>query len=223
MPPVALTLVEHPLVDHVLAALRDQDTPPAAFRTLARRVTLALVLEASRQLPASEVEVRTPLSATRGRVLLEDLAAVAILRAGLGMLEAVVELFPDVAVGCVGLERDEVSLQPHRYYEKLPPLGGRHVLVLDPMLATGGSGSAACAAIKAGRPRDVRFVCVVAAPEGVRRMEEEHPDVGIVAAALDERLDDRGFIVPGLGDFGDRLFGTSSGRGLAGHRAAVPE
>jgi uracil phosphoribosyltransferase len=97
------------------------------------------------------------------------------------------------------------------------------VLVLDPMLATGGSCSAACGAIKAGRPRDVRFVCVVAAPEGVRRMEEEHPDVGIVAAALDERLDDRGFIVPGLGDFGDRLFGTSSGRGLAGHRAAVPE
>jgi uracil phosphoribosyltransferase len=124
------------------------------------------------------------------------------------MLEAVTDLFPEVAVGYVGLERDEASLKAQRYYEKLPPVAGRHVLVLDPMLATGGSGAAACAAIKAGRPADVRFVCVVAAPEGVARMEAEHPDVGIFAAALDERLDEHGYIVPGLGDFGDRLFGT---------------
>jgi uracil phosphoribosyltransferase len=128
--------------------------------------------------------------------------------AGLGMLEAVTDLFPEVAVGYVGLERDEASLQAQRYYEKLPPVAGRHVLVLDPMLATGGSGAAACAAIKRGGPADVRFVCVVAAPEGVARMDAEHHDVDIFAAALDERLDEHGYIVPGLGDFGDRLFGT---------------
>jgi uracil phosphoribosyltransferase len=208
MRPVTLTLVDHPLASHLLTALRDASTPPEIFRTIAKRLALALVLEASRRLPTHEIEVRTPLTTTRGRVLPRDLVAVPILRAGLGMLEAVTDLFPEVAVGYVGLERDEASLQAQRYYEKLPPVAGRHVLVLDPMLATGGSGAAACAAIKGGGPADVRFVCVVAAPEGVARMEAEHPDVGIFAAALDERLDEHGYIVPGLGDFGDRLFGT---------------
>ena len=191
-----LTLVDHPLASHLLTALRDASTPPEIFRTIAKRLALALVLEASRGLPTHEIEVRTPLTTTRGRELPRD------------MLEAVTDLFPEVAVGYVGLERDEASLQAQRYYEKLPPVAGRHVLVLDPMLATGGSGAAACAAIKGGGPADVRFVCVVAAPEGVARMEAEHPDVGIFAAALDERLDEHGYIVPGLGDFGDRLFGT---------------
>lgn len=207
---MALTLVEHPLAEHLLAALRDASTPPEVFRTLAKRLALALVLEASRSLPTRDVEVRTPLATAAGRVLPSDLVAVPILRAGLGMLEAVTELFPEVAVGYVGLERDEASLQPQRYYEKLPPVEGRHVIVLDPMLATGGSGVAACTAIKSGGPADVRFVCVVAAPEGVRHMEAEHPDVDIFAAALDERLDEQGYIVPGLGDFGDRLFGTET-------------
>jgi uracil phosphoribosyltransferase len=209
---VTLTVVEHPLAEHLLTSLRDEATPPEIFRTLAKRLALAIVLEASRGLPTSEVEVRTPVARTRGRVLPGDLVAVPILRAGLGMLEAVTELFPEVAVGYVGLERDEASLRPQRYYEKLPPLRGSHVLVLDPMLATGGSGAAACAAIKEGGPADIRFVCVVAAPEGVRRMESEHADVQIFAAALDDHLNERGFIVPGLGDFGDRLFGTEQGR-----------
>jgi uracil phosphoribosyltransferase len=133
---------------------------------------------------------------------------VPILRAGLGMLEAVAELFPEIAVGYVGLERDEASLQPQSYYRKLPPLSGRHVMILDPMLATGGSGAAACESVKEGEPADVRFVCVVAAPEGLARMEADHPDVPIYSAALDRQLNDRGYIMPGLGDFGDRLFGT---------------
>ena len=203
-----LTVVDHPLAQHLLAALRDERTPPPVFRTLTKRLTFALVLEAARGLPTRAVPVRTPLAHTEGRGLAGDLVAVPILRAGLGMLDAVTELFSEIAVGYVGLERDEASLEPNAYYEKMPPLRDRHVLVLDPMLATGGSGAAACAAVKAGGPADLRFICVVAAPEGLARMERDHPDVEVFAAALDERLDDRGYIVPGLGDFGDRLFGT---------------
>ena len=203
-----LTVVDHPLAAHLLTALRDRTTAPPVFRTLTKRLTLALVLEAVRGIETREVEVETPLERTTGKAVAGDLVAVPILRAGLGMLEAVTELFPEVAVGYVGLERDEASLQPNAYYEKMPPLAGRHVLVLDPMLATGGSGSAACRAVRAGHPADIRFVCVVAAPEGLGKMEAEHPDVPIFAAALDRQLNDRGYILPGLGDFGDRLFGT---------------
>lgn len=205
---MALTVVDHPLSQHLLTALRDRSTPPPVFRTLTKRLALALVLEAARSLPSAEVEVETPLERTTGRTIAGDLVAVPILRAGLGMLEAVTELFPEVAVGYVGLERDEASLLPQSYYRKLPPVAGRHVLVLDPMLATGGSGAAACAAIREGGPASIRFVCVVAAPEGLAKMEAEHPDVEIFAASLDRRLNDRGYILPGLGDFGDRLFGT---------------
>lgn len=204
---MSVTVVDHPLAGHLLTSLRDAETSPAVFRTLAKRLALALALEALRDLPARPVEVRTPLAKTQG-VVLEDLVAVPILRAGLGMLEAVTELFPDVAVGYIGLERDEASLQPQSYYRKLPPLERCHVLVLDPMLATGGSGSAACAAVKEGRPASIRFVCVVAAPEGIARMQHDHPDVPIFTAAVDERLNEHGYILPGLGDFGDRLFGT---------------
>jgi uracil phosphoribosyltransferase len=205
---VTIVVVEHPLAEHLLASLRDAATPPEIFRTIAKRLALAVVLEATRDLPTEELSISTPIAEATGRRLPRALVAVPILRAGLGMLEAVTDLFPDVAVGYVGLERDEASLRPQRYYEKLPPVDGRHVVVLDPMLATGGSGAAACSAIKAGAPADVRFACVVAAPEGVDRMAREHPDVRIFTAAIDERLDDRGFIVPGLGDFGDRLYGT---------------
>ncbi len=203
-----LTVVDHPLAAHLLTALRDRTTAPPVFRTLTKRLTLALVLEAVRGIETRDVEVDTPLERTTGKAVAGDLVAVPILRAGLGMLEAVTELFPEVAVGYVGLERDEASLQPNAYYEKMPPLAGRHVLVLDPMLATGGSGSAACRAVRAGHPADIRFVCVVAAPEGLAKMEAEHPDVPIFSAALDRQLNDRGYILPGLGDFGDRLFGT---------------
>jgi uracil phosphoribosyltransferase len=201
-------VVDHPLAGHLLTALRDRHTSPPVFRTLTKRLTFALVLEAVRDLPTEQVEVETPLESATGRQLAGDLVAVPILRAGLGMLEAVTELFPEVAVGYVGLERDEASLKPTTYYRKMPPLEGRHVMILDPMLATGGSGAAACAAVREERPADVRFICVVAAPEGLERMEREHPEVPIYAASLDRRLNDRGYILPGLGDFGDRLFGT---------------
>jgi uracil phosphoribosyltransferase len=202
------TVVDHPLAEHLLAQLREEDTPPPVFRTLAKRLALALALEAIRDLQTTEIEVRTPLETTTGRVL-GDLVAVPILRAGLGMLEAVTELFPEVAVGYIGLERDEASLRPQSYYRKLPPVDGRDVLLLDPMLATGGSGSAGASAVKdAGRPASIRFVCVVAAPEGLKRMDAEHPDVPIFTAAVDRQLNDQGYILPGLGDFGDRLFGT---------------
>jgi uracil phosphoribosyltransferase len=204
---MSITVVDHPLSGHLLAQLREQDTPPPVFRTLAKRLALTLALEAIRDLPTTEVPVRTPLEATTGR-LLGDLVAVPILRAGLGMLEAVTDLFPEVAVGYIGLERDEASLQPQSYYRKLPEVRGHHVLVLDPMLATGGSGSAATAAVREGDPASIRFVCVVSAPEGIERMEKDHPDVPIFTAAIDRQLNDQGYILPGLGDFGDRLFGT---------------
>jgi uracil phosphoribosyltransferase len=204
---MSITVVDHPLSGHLLAQLRDQDTPPPVFRTLAKRLALTLALEAIRDLPTTEVPVRTPLEQTTGR-LLGDLVAVPILRAGLGMLEAVTDLFPEVAVGYIGLERDEASLQPQSYYRKLPEVRGHHVLVLDPMLATGGSGSAATAAVREGDPASIRFVCVVSAPEGIERMEADHPDVPIFTAAIDRQLNDQGYIMPGLGDFGDRLFGT---------------
>ncbi|GIU98610.1 MAG: uracil phosphoribosyltransferase [Actinomycetota bacterium] len=205
---MSVTVVDHPLAEHLLTSLRDRATPPPVFRTLAKRLALALALEAIRDLPTTQVAVETPLERTTGRVL-GDLVAVPILRAGLGMLEAVTELFPEVAVGYIGLERDEASLQPQSYYRKLPPVDDRHVLILDPMLATGGSGSAACDAVKeAGSPATIRFVCVVAAPEGVGRLQRDHPDVPIFTASLDRELNDRGYILPGLGDFGDRLFGT---------------
>jgi uracil phosphoribosyltransferase len=205
---MSVTMVDHPLAGHLLAQIRSRDTAPPVFRTLSKRLALALALEAIRDLPTAEVKVETPLEVTTGRVL-GDLVAVPILRAGLGMLEAVTELFPEVAVGYIGLERDEASLRPQSYYRKLPPVEGRHVLVLDPMLATGGSGSAGTSAVKdAGAPASIRFVCVVAAPEGLERMGREHPDVPIFTAAIDRQLNEHGYIVPGLGDFGDRLFGT---------------
>jgi len=204
---MSITVVDHALSGHLLAQLRDQATPPPVFRTLAKRLALTLALEAIRDLPTTEIPVQTPLEQTTGR-LLGNLVAVPILRAGLGMLEAVTDLFPEVAVGYIGLERDEASLQPQSYYRKLPEVRGHHVLVLDPMLATGGSGSAATAAVREGDPASIRFVCVVAAPEGIERMESDHPDVPIFTAAIDRQLNDQGYIMPGLGDFGDRLFGT---------------
>jgi uracil phosphoribosyltransferase len=204
---MSVTVVDHPLARHLLTQLRDRDTPPPVFRTLAKRLALALALEAIRDLPTREVEIEGPLERSTG-VAIDDLVAVPILRAGLGMLEAVTELFPEVAVGYIGLERDEASLQPQSYYRKLPEVRGRHVLILDPMLATGGSGSAATGAVREAGPASVRFVCVVSAPEGIARMEADHPDVPIFTAAIDRQLNEHGYILPGLGDFGDRLFGT---------------
>jgi uracil phosphoribosyltransferase len=205
---MALTVVDHPLAGHLLTELRDRATPPAVFRALTRRLTLALVLEATRDLPTSPHRVQTPLEEVDGSRLGDELVAIPILRAGLGMLDAVTDTFPTVSVGYIGLERDERTLQPTSYYEKLPPLDGAHVLLLDPMLATGGSAARAAASILGREPASLRMVCVVAAPEGVRALEEAHPGVPIVTAALDRQLNERGYILPGLGDFGDRLYGT---------------
>ena len=205
---MGLTVVDHPLAEHLLTSLRDRSTPPAVFRALTRRLTIALVLEATKDLPTEEQGVATPLEDTTGRVLGGHIVAIPILRAGLGMLEAVTEMFPGVAVGYIGLERDEITLQPTSYYEKLPAVAGSHALLLDPMLATGGSAARALTSIRAGHPGSLRMVCVVAAPEGVKVIEESHPDVHIFTAALDRQLNDRGYILPGLGDFGDRLYGT---------------
>jgi uracil phosphoribosyltransferase len=219
---MALTVVDHPLAQHLLTQLRDIETPPPVFRTIAKRLTIALVLEAVRGLPTVDLEVETPLEKTSGRRISPDLVAVPILRAGLGMLEAVAELFPEVSVGYVGLERDDLTLRPTSYYEKLPPLADRHVLLLDPMLATGGSAVAACSSIAAKGPAEIRFVCVVAAPQGVALMEEQHPTVPLFTAALDRDLNDRGYILPGLGDFGDRLFGTEPHPGVPAVADSLP-
>jgi uracil phosphoribosyltransferase len=203
-----LTLVDHPLVGDILTRLRDKRTGPAEFRSLTRRLGAILVVEATRELPLVPSEVQTPLEPFTGSALGVDLVAIPVLRAGLGLLDAVTDLYPATMVGYLGMERDEETHEPRDYYAKLPPMGGRHALLLDPMLATGGSGSAACTYVKQAAPRGITFVCVVAAPEGVARMEADHPDVPIVTAALDRQLNANAYILPGLGDFGDRLYGT---------------
>lgn len=202
-------LIDHPLAGHLLAGLRDASTPPERFRYLTQRLATVLVLEATRDLPTRPRTIRTPLADARVDTLDGNVIAVPILRAGLGLLTAVTALLPDVQVGYVGLERDEETLQPSSYYLKVPPLdGGRPVLLLDPMLATGGSASFAAKLLRDRGATDVTLVCVVAAPEGIARLTGDHPDLRVVTAGLDERLNDVGYIVPGLGDFGDRLFGT---------------
>ncbi len=196
------------MAGHLLAALRDKSTPPEQFRRLSKSLTTLLVLEATRRVGTKEIEVETPIQKTAARVIGQKLAVVPILRAGLGMLEPAVDLFPDVAVGYIGLERHEDTAVARSYYSKLPDLEGRYTLCLDPMLATGGSASQAVALIRSCGAEQITMVCVVAAPEGVARFEASHPGVPIVAACLDEKLNERKYIVPGLGDFGDRLYGT---------------
>ncbi len=206
---MTLTVLDHPLAADLLARLRDERTPPDLFRALTRRLGWLLVLEATRDLATDTIDVPTPLETTSGRIITERLVAIPVLRAGLGLLDAATDLYPDTVVGYLGMERDEITLQPRDYYAKLPPMEGRRALVLDPMLATGGSGTAAVTHIKANAvPKSISFVCVVAAPEGVERLAADHPDVPVLTAALDRRLNDQGFILPGLGDFGDRLHGT---------------
>jgi uracil phosphoribosyltransferase len=211
MPRMPLTVVEHPLAQDLLGRLREQGTGPAEFRTLTRRLGWLLVIEATQDLMAERIRIDTPLEETKAVRIAEPLVAIPVLRAGLGLLDAVTDLYPDTVVGYLGLERDERTLEPRDYYAKLPPMDGRRALILDPMLATGGSGSAAITHVKAhATPTSISFVCVVAAPEGVARLEAEHPEVPIVAGGLDRQLNDVGFILPGLGDFGDRLHGTEA-------------
>jgi uracil phosphoribosyltransferase len=205
-----IEVVQHPLVKHILTRLRDASTEPAQFRALARQLTLLLAVEATRDLPVREHTVQTPLETTQGHSLAQPIVAVPILRAGLGMLEAITELFTDVRVGYIGLERDETTAVARAYYCKLPPIGASRVLLLDPMLATGGSAAQAVEVLLKAGAQDIVHICVVAAPEGVRLLNERFPQVRIVAASIDRGLNDRKFIVPGLGDFGDRLYGTGA-------------
>ncbi|MCS6949778.1 MAG: uracil phosphoribosyltransferase [Armatimonadota bacterium] len=203
-----LVVVNHPLAQHLLTQLRDKQTPPAVFRSLTRKLTTILLIEATRDLPTDSVSVETPLERTQGAVLAAKLVVVPILRAGLGMLEPVVDLFPDVAVGYIGMERDHTTAIANSYYLKLPPVEGRTVLLIDPMLATGGSVDQALAAIRSRGAGRMIVICIVAAPEGVERITQHHPDVPIYTAALDRELNPAKYILPGIGDFGDRLYGT---------------
>jgi uracil phosphoribosyltransferase len=205
-----IEVVHHPLVKHILTRLRDATTEPAQFRALARQLTLLLAVEATRDLPLREQPVQTPLEPTQGHSLAQPIVAVPILRAGLGMLEAITELFTEVRVGYIGLERDEATAIARAYYCKLPPIGASRVLLLDPMLATGGSAAQAVEVLLKAGAQDIVHICVVAAPEGMRLLNERFPKVRIVAASIDRGLNDRKFILPGLGDFGDRLYGTGA-------------
>lgn len=206
---MTLTVLDHPLAHDLLTRLRERETGPAEFRTLTRRLGWLLIVEATRDLLTEKITIDTPMEEMKAPRLAEPLVAIPVLRAGLGLLDAVTDLYPDTIVGYLGLERDEETLEPRDYYAKLPRMDGRRALVLDPMLATGGSGSAAITHVKThAHPMSVSFLCIVAAPEGVTKLEADHPEVPIVAGALDRQLNDAGFILPGLGDFGDRLHGT---------------
>jgi uracil phosphoribosyltransferase len=205
-----LTVVDHPLVQHKLTLMREQGTSTAVFRQLLREISTLLAYEVTRGLPLTTRKVETPLQEMEAPVLSgRKLALVSILRAGNGLLDGMLDLIPSARVGFVGLYRDEETLKPVQYYCKLPgDMPERLVIAVDPMLATGNSSVAAIDLIKEQGAKDIRFMCLLAAPEGVARMKEAHPDVPIVTAALDERLNDLGYIVPGLGDAGDRMFGT---------------
>ncbi len=205
-----LTIVRHPLVQHKLTLMRDRNASTSSFRRLLREISQLLAYEVTRELELTTMPIETPLMPMDAPVLDgKKLALISILRAGNGLLDGVLELIPSARVGFVGLYRDEATLQPVQYYFKVPDeLGDRLVIALDPMLATGNSSVAAIDLLKQAGATDIRFLCLLAAPEGVKRMREAHPDVPIITAALDQGLTDKGYIYPGLGDAGDRLFGT---------------
>ncbi|MEQ5869816.1 uracil phosphoribosyltransferase [Sagittula sp. NFXS13] len=206
-----LTVVDHPLVQHKLSIMRDKTTSTASFRQLLREISHLLAYEVTRELPMTDVRIETPMCEMNAPMIEgKKLALVSILRAGNGLLDGILELIPAARVGFIGLYRDEETLQPVEYYNKLPQrMEDRVTIVVDPMLATGNSSAAAIDMVKAAGAKDIRFLCLLAAPEGVARMKEAHPDVPVVTAALDEKLNEKGYIVPGLGDAGDRMFGTA--------------
>jgi uracil phosphoribosyltransferase len=206
---VPLHLVQHPLVHDSLATLRNSATPPEQFRRMAVRISLLLAAEATRDVPTATTTVYTPLGPADARLVTNDVVVVPVLRAGLGMLDAVLELIPTARVGHIGLQRDEMTAVASQYYAKLPAdLSHSFVLMIDPMLATGGSAVAALDLLRTSGARDVRMICIVAAPEGIELVERHHPDVTIYTPVVDRGLNEHKFIVPGLGDFGDRLYGT---------------
>lgn len=204
-----VVIFDHPLIQHKLSWLRDRTTSHRPFRALLAQIAGLMVFEVTRSLPTREVDVMTPMETTKGQRLAATITVVPILRAGLCMAEGVLEVMPEARVGHLGMARNEETLKPVVYLKRLPKdLAAGPVLMVDPMLATGGSSSEAVTILKAAGARDVRMICLVAAPEGIKRMGEDHPDLMIYAAAIDERLDERGYIHPGLGDAGDRMYGT---------------
>lgn len=206
---VPLHLVDHPLAHAALAELRDATTQPSAFRAAARRISRLLIGETLRDLPSSPGTVITPLGPAPSRVITTDVVFVPVLRAGLGMLDAAIDLVPAARVGHIGLQRDEATAVASKYYSRLPDgLSDSFVVLLDPMLATGGSAASSIDLLKAAGARTLRMACIVAAPEGVRLVETRHPDVHVFTPVVDRELNAHKFIVPGLGDFGDRLYGT---------------
>lgn len=204
-----VVVLDHPLIDHKMAKVRDKNTDTKTFRENVNEIGGLITFEITRDLDTKEVIVETPITKTICKVLSKDVIIVPILRAGLGMVDGIQMIIPTAKVGHVGMYRDEETLEPHEYYAKFPDeITTGSVLVVDPMLATGGSASAAIDAVKKRGAIDIRFVGLVGCPEGVKRLQEDHPDVDIYLAALDEKLNEVGYIVPGLGDCGDRLFGT---------------
>ena len=201
---------DHPLIQHQLSILRDENTSVKEFRELVSEIAMLMCYEATRDLPLEEVDVKTPVAVAKcKRISGKKLAIVPILRAGLGMVDGMVSMMPNVKVGHIGLFRDPQTLEPVKYYFKMPAdIEERDVIVVDPMLATGGSASAAITFLKQDGVKHIKLMCIIGAPEGVKRMQEDHPDVDIYDAALDDHLNDHGYIVPGLGDAGDRIFGT---------------
>ena len=205
-----VTIFDHPLIQHKISILRSKDTDRKTFRELVDEITMFMCYEALRDLPLTDVEVETPLTKTTCKTLAgEDIAVVPILRAGLGLVSGILNMVPNAAVGHIGLYRDEETLEPHEYYCKLPKkIDQRQIILLDPMLATGGSAVAAVDFIKKHGGKKIKFMCMIAAPEGMETLKKAHPDIDIYCAQMDERLNERGYIMPGLGDAGDRLFGT---------------
>ena len=207
---MAVQRIDHPLVQHKITLMRDKMTGSKEFRELVAETAMLMCYEATRDLPLEEVEIETPVAKAKvKRISGKKLAIVPILRAGLGMVDGMVSMMPNAKVGHIGLFRDPETLEPVKYYYKMPPdIEERDVIVVDPMLATGGSASAAIQFLKDDGVKHIKLMCIIGAPEGVQRMQEDHPDVDIFVAALDERLNEHGYIVPGLGDAGDRIFGT---------------
>ena len=205
-----VNITNHPLIEHKITMLRSVETGTKDFRDLASEISMLMCYEFTRDLPLEEIEIETPITKTKAKVIAgKKLAVVPILRAGLGMVDGILSLIPAIKVGHIGLYRDPDTLEPVEYYCKLPKdCAERAVFVVDPMLATGGSASAAITMLKQKGVKNIRFMCIIAAPEGVERMQKDHPDVDIYIGSMDEKLNETGYIVPGLGDAGDRIFGT---------------
>ncbi|KAB2899488.1 MAG: uracil phosphoribosyltransferase [Dokdonella sp.] len=210
--PAAVHLIDHPLVQHKLTLLRRKDTSTAEFRRLLGELSMLMAYDVTRHLPLREVDIQTPVAPMRGRLIEgRKLVFVPVLRAGLGLLDGMLAVLPNARVGHIGLYRDETTLKPVQYYLRLPEhMPERDAIVVDPMLATGNSAVAALDLVKAAQPRSLRFVCLVSCPEGLANLQAHHPEVPVYTAAIDQRLNERSYIVPGLGDAGDRYFGTKS-------------